>query len=120
MKTLVMNIPLRPQLPLKLFPIGLGYVTTAMKQAGWEFDLLDIDVLRLNDEEVNNRLTSTKYDVICVGCMVTGYKYVKHWAKVIKEYNPECKIIAGNSVATSIPEILLTNTEVDIAVIREK
>lgn len=114
-----MNIPLRPTLPLKLFPIGLGYVTTAMKRAGWEFELLDLDILRWSDEQIQKHLTDIKYDVVCVGCMVTGYKYVKRWAEVIKSYNPGCKIVAGNSVATSIPDLLLQNTKVDIAVMGE-
>lgn len=119
MKILVMNIPLRPTLPLKLFPIGLGYVTTAMKNGGWEFELLDIDVLRLSDDQIHKHLTSKKYDVICMGCMVTGYKYIKHWTNVVKSYNPGCRIIVGNSVATSIPNLLLQNTKVDIAVMGE-
>ncbi|MDP8212381.1 MAG: radical SAM protein, partial [Candidatus Zapsychrus exili] len=38
---------------------------------------------------------------------------------VIKKVNPKGTIIAGNSVATSIPEILLTKTKADIGVMGE-
>lgn len=119
MKILLMNIPLRPELPLKLFPIGLGYIATAMKKAGWEFDLLDLDILRWDDDKIHEYLMTNKYDVVCIGCMVTGYKYVKHWSGVIKKSNSSCKIIVGNSVATSIPNLLLDKTDVDIAVMGE-
>ena len=43
MNILVINIALRPKSPVKLFPVGLGYITTAMKNDGINFDLIDID-----------------------------------------------------------------------------
>jgi len=119
MKILVINVSLRPQSPEKLFPIGLGYITTAMKNAGFKFDLLDIDGHRYSDEYVEKFLRNNSYDVICLGCIVTGYKIIKTLSAVIKENHPETKIIAGNSVACSIPEILLSHTKVDIAVMLE-
>jgi anaerobic magnesium-protoporphyrin IX monomethyl ester cyclase len=116
---LVINISLRPASPLKLFPIGLGYITTAMKKAGLTFDLLDIDAHRHSDQEVENFIKKKKYDVVCMGCIVTGYKIVKALADLVKEHHPHAIIIAGNSVATSIVKTLLTKTKVDIAVMSE-
>jgi radical SAM superfamily enzyme YgiQ (UPF0313 family) len=119
MNLLVINISLRPASPLKLFPIGLGYITTAMKKAGFTFDLLDIDAHRPSDQEVENFIKKKKYDVVCLGCIVTGYKIVKALANLVKEHHPQAIIIAGNSVATSIVDTLLTRTKVDIAVMSE-
>lgn len=115
----MINIPLRPSLPLKLFPVGLGYVATAMKRAGWEFDLLDLEILRWDSDQIQNYFKNNKFDVVCMGCMVTGYKHIKYLSGLIKENNPECKIIVGNSVATSIPNLLLKNAKVDVAVMGE-
>jgi len=119
MKILVINVSLRPYLREKLFPVGLGYITTAMKNAGYEFDLLDIDVYRYTDEEVEDYIAKNKYDVVCIGCIVTGYKIIKSLSALIKKNYPETMIIVGNSVAMSITETLLTRTKVDIAVIGE-
>lgn len=119
MNILVVNISLRPLSPLKLFPIGLGYITTAMKNAGFDFDLLDIDVHRHSDQTVENFIREKKYDVVCMGCIVTGYKIVKSLANLIKQCHPNATIIVGNSVATSIVDTLLTCTKVDIAVMSE-
>lgn len=119
MNILVINVSLRPLSPLRLFPIGLGYITTAMKNAGFDFDLLDIDAHRHSDQEVKNFIGKKKYDVVCMGCIVTGYKIVKSLANLIKEYHPDATIIVGNSVATSIVDTLLTRTKVDIAVMSE-
>lgn len=119
MKILVINVSLRPNSREKLFPIGLGYITTAMKNAGFRFDLFDIDAYRYQDQEVESFLKRNNYDIICMGCVVTGYKIIKWLSSKTKEYHPETKIIAGNSVATSIVNSLLTHTKVDIAVMGE-
>lgn len=119
MNILVINLCLRPYSVVKFFPIGLGYIVTAMKNAGYDFDLLDIDLHRYSDEEVLNYIKKKKYDVICMGAIVTGYKYVKNLSLEIKKIYPDSIIISGNSVATSIPEILLKNTGVDVGVLGE-
>jgi len=119
MNILVINVSLRPYSPLKLFPIGLGYIATSMKNAGFPFDLLDIDAHRYSDEEVERRIRRKRYDVVCLGCIVTGYKIVKSLASLVKTCHPRATIIAGNSVATSIVDTLLSRTKVDIAVLSE-
>lgn len=119
MNILLINICLRKEPAIKLFPIGIGYIATAMKNAGFEFDLLDIDAHRYTDEQVEDFIRKKKYDVICTGCVVTGYKIVKTLASVIKKHHPHSKLVVGNSVATSIDNILLNNTDVDIAVLGE-
>lgn len=53
-----------------------------------------------------------------MGCIVTGYKYVKKYCDMIKKHK-DALIIVGNSVATSIPKILMNNTKADIGVMRE-
>lgn len=119
MNILVINVSLRPTSPIKLFPIGLGFITTAMTKAGYAFTLLDIDANRYSMEEVEARLKKTPFDVVLTGCIVTGYSKVKTLASLIKKVNKDALIISGNSVATSVPEILLTRTDVDILVMGE-
>jgi len=119
MNILVINVALRPLSPLKLFPIGLGYIVTAMKNVGITFDLLDIDAYRYSDTEVEAYISKKKYDVICMGCIVTGYKIIKNLTSFIKRVHPESKIIVGNSVATSIVDTLFEKTVIDIAVMSE-
>lgn len=119
MEILVINVSLRPESPVKLFPIGLGYVTTAIKRAGYDFDLIDIDAHRFSEQAVEQMIRRKCYDVVFMGCIVTGYGKVKSLAGKIKEIHPQAKIIVGNSVATSVHETLLLKTRVDIAVIGE-
>lgn len=119
MKIIVINVSLRPKSHEKLIPIGLGYIATAMKNAGFNFDLLDIDANRYSDAEVEAFIKNNEYEVVCMGCLVTGYKIIKWLSFLIKRFHPKTKIIVGNSVATSIPSILLCRTKVDIAVMGE-
>lgn len=51
MKILVVNICMRPYSPVTMFNVGLGYVMTAMDNAGYALDLLDIDAHRYSDAE---------------------------------------------------------------------
>jgi anaerobic magnesium-protoporphyrin IX monomethyl ester cyclase len=119
MKILVINVSLRPFSPVKMFNVGLGYIMTAMDNAGYEFDFLDIDAHRPGDAEIENFLASRQYDVVCFGAIVTGYRYVKSITRRVRHHNPEAVIIGGNTVASSIPDLLLENTEVDVAVMAE-
>ena len=119
MKTLFINLSIRPDAKRRLLPVGLGYVMTAVQKAGFEFDFLDIDIDQLTMIEVKEFLEKNSYDIYAFGCIVTGYKYVREIAAEIKKINRQATIVAGNSVATSIPELLLLNTDVDIAVLGE-
>ncbi len=119
MNILLINVSLRPESKIKLFPIGIGYIATAMKNAGFAFDLLDIDAHRYSDEEVDAFIQRKPYDVVAMGCIVTGYSKVKDLCARVRKHHKDACIVVGNSVATSIYEILLSKTEADVAVMGE-
>lgn len=119
MKVLLINISLRFDSPTLLPPVGLAYIATAIHNAGYDLEILDIDGYRYSDSEIEEKLRHLKYDVVAMGCIVTGYNSVKKISKMVKSINKDIPIIAGNSVASSIPEILLNNTDVDICAIGE-
>jgi radical SAM superfamily enzyme YgiQ (UPF0313 family) len=118
MKILLINICLRPNSEKMIFPIGFGYIATAIERAGFDFEILDLDVLRWPDDKIEGYIRKADFDVAAFGCIVTGYRYVKRLAEMIKKYK-DAPIIVGNSVATSIPEILLRKTRADIGVMGE-
>lgn len=119
MKILLINPSLRLDSPRKLFPMGLAYIATALHNAGYDFKIYDIDAHRYSNEEAERFLRNNKFDVIGFGCIVASYKWIKWIASVIKSSYPDTIIVAGNSVASSIPELLLNKTGVDIAVVGE-
>lgn len=116
MNIVLINICVRPYLDKAYFPIGIAYIATALERAGYQFDIVDIDRHRYSDTEVATLLGKRCYDVVALGTLVSGYKFAKNIANIARAANPEACIIAGNSVASSITEYLLNNTEIDIAV----
>src|SRR3990172_8507820 len=117
MKILFINPSLRPDAKRRQLPVGLAYVMTATQKAGFQFDLIDMDIDQISMTDLASMLSNKTYDIYALGCIVTGFRYVREIADIIKKTNPESLIVAGNSVATSIPETLLNNTQVDIAVL---
>lgn len=116
MNIVLINICIRPYMVKPNFPIGLAYVATALQRAGYEFDIIDIDRHRYSDDQVAALLGAKRYDVIALGTLVSGYKYAKSLASLARDTNPDACIVAGNSVASSISEFLLEQTEVDVVV----
>ena len=120
MKILLINPCLRPTSDQKIIPYGLACIATALKNAGFRPDILDIDLYRLSDDEIAQYLKTHPYDIIALGTIISSYKIVKNLCQVVKKIQPHTILVVGNTVATSIPELLLSrNPEVDIAVIGE-
>lgn len=107
---------IRPYLDFVYYPIGISYITTVLYQKGYEFDIIDVQAHRHTDKELEEALSKKSYDVIALGSLVTGYSYIRNLLTIARKTNPEAVIVAGNSVASSVPEHLLTHTEADIAV----
>lgn len=119
MRILFINPCLRPGSSNKILPVGLASVMTYVRQAGFDFDLLDLDMNELDDEAVERFIATHPYDVILTGSIVTHYKWMKWLTHVIKKWQPSCLIVMGNSVAGSAPEVFLRHSACDVAVIGE-
>jgi radical SAM superfamily enzyme YgiQ (UPF0313 family) len=104
---------------MRFLPVGLAYVVTAVENAGFEFDILDIDGANHNDEYVSDYLSSHLYDVVLVGSIVTHYKWIKWFIHESKKYIPGATVIIGNSVGGTIPEVIFSHTPADIIVVGE-
>lgn len=102
-----------------LLPLGLGYIASVLREEGHNVSVLDINGLGYSDEKVEDLINRLKFDIVGIGGLTSTYKYVKWLAKIIKKYKPGIPIIAGNMVSTANPEVLLKNSNVDIAVIDE-
>ena len=119
MKILFVNPSLRLNHPYKILPVGLAMVMTYIEKNGYEFDLYDIDINDISNDEVDKFIQNNHYDIILFGTIVTHYKWVKWFVNTIKKHSPKTCVIVGNSVAGSIPEVFLQNTKADVVVIGE-
>lgn len=120
MRVLLINVCHRPDSPIKYIPVGLSCIATALDQAGFKPDILDLDLHRYTDEEVDDFLAKNAYEVVGLGNIVTAYKYTKKLSQQVKRAQPNTMLVVGNTVATSHPGHLMKhNPEIDVAVIGE-
>lgn len=114
MKILLINPPIREWAKPNVLPLGLGYIASALRNAGHRIEVMDINAYRWSTEEVEKKIKTADFDVVGIGAIVTVYRYVKWLIGVIKREHPDKKIMIGGSVGTSIPKIVLEKTEADI------
>jgi anaerobic magnesium-protoporphyrin IX monomethyl ester cyclase len=120
MRTLLINPCLRPYSQTRVVPVGLACVATALDRAGQEFDILDVDLNRYDDAEVDAKLAERRYDVVGLGTISSSYRVTKALCQQVKRAMPDTVLVVGNTVATSIPELLMDRVpEVDIGVLGE-
>lgn len=101
MRILLINICLRYDSPIKQIHVGLSCIATALKCAGYQADILDIDLYRYSDDGVIDFLgKNSTYDVVGMGSISSGYKHIKRIAKLVKEAMPQTLLVVGNTVAT--------------------
>ncbi|MBT3981963.1 MAG: B12-binding domain-containing radical SAM protein [Bacteriovoracaceae bacterium] len=99
-----------------ILPVGLASVMTVVQQAGYEFELLDIDIHEYSDEHVDKYFADNKFDVVMSGSIITHYKWMKWLASTIKKHQPEATVVFGNSIGGSCPEVLFASCPVDIGI----
>lgn len=119
MKILFLNPCLRKNANYKILPVGLASVMTFVKQRGYDFDLLDVDINEYSDEYVESYIRDNRYDVILYGSIVTHYKWIKWLTHTIKKLHPQTKVVVGNSVAGSCYQVFMENSPADVVVIGE-
>ena len=114
LKLLFVNPCLRRGFHTKLPPVGLTSVMTYFHDNGYEFTFLDIDINEYDDFYVEQYLKNNHFDFILIGTIITHYKWIKWFVNTAKNYQPTSKVIVGNSVAGSIPELFLEKTMAEI------
>lgn len=99
------------------FPLGLGCVAAALKGAGQQFTVYDSYV----DGTTEGFLKAVRRDnpdVILLSGFLGNYTYsfIKDISGIIKEIDRSIVIVIGGPIATTIPELLISKTEVDFVV----
>ena len=95
------------------FPTGLGLIAARLRSAGFRVAVIDVNGLRLSDDEVLEQIRRYNPDVIGIGGLITTYKWVKRMVPRIRSERPGCPIVLGGSVGTSIIETALSNLDID-------
>ena len=111
--------PVRLNQPPRFPPFGMMYLGAALEEAGIHVELIDINLLRVPFEEVMAIIESRQFDVIGIGGMTTVYYYIKALSLHLKKRFPNIPIMGGGSAVSASPDLVLTNTGIDVACIGE-
>ena len=132
---LVVHIELPALVPNRLLPLGLGYIMTSLKEAGISFDFWshtssiekkyfslpnpDFVLNSIVLKDLSEYLKGNAYDIICLSGLPQAYNIIKATSKCIKDNNPDNIVVVGGTLATFSSDMLLSCSDVDIAVIGE-
>jgi anaerobic magnesium-protoporphyrin IX monomethyl ester cyclase len=102
------------------FPLGLGYISSTLKNAGYSVDCLNLNHNEgIIDDIILNALDKVKYDFVCTGHIGIGYQIIDKILKTTRNHRSNPKIILGGAIITSEPQLIFESLKPDIGVIGE-
>jgi len=102
------------------FPIGLGYICSVLRKAGFKVDCLNMNHIYGDVKDIlKKKLDEKDYDYVCTG----GNDFIYHTVKVIidtvHEHMSKPKFILAGHILTHEPELMLEVLRPDIGIISE-
>jgi anaerobic magnesium-protoporphyrin IX monomethyl ester cyclase len=98
-------------------PLGILYVAGALRRAGYNVEVRDLQIDRPTVEKTIEWLRSRDYDVLGIGGITSCYPFVKNIVNALKATDARPIIIGG--VIASAAELLLQKTGVDAICLEE-
>ncbi len=102
------------------FPIGLGYISSAMKAAGF-----DVECLNLNNytqapaDLIEKTIVERGVDVVMTGGLSAHYHLVREILESARRAKPDVVTIFGGGLVTTEPELIMEALKADFGVLGE-
>jgi anaerobic magnesium-protoporphyrin IX monomethyl ester cyclase len=101
-------------------PLGLMYIAAYVKEkTNFDIKLLDCEVEKINYTNIQEKIKEEKPDVVGITTMTFTLIDVIKTAKLIKEVDPNIKIVLGGPHVNIYPEETMNNKEIDFLVLGE-
>ena len=101
------------------FPLGLAYIASVLRESENKVTVVDMEGDDLSNEEAVSQILASAPDLIGFGGMITRFRIVKTLAQSLRKEMPSVFMIAGNSGATTVPELYLKSCLLDAVVLGE-
>lgn len=119
MRILLINPVIRPEQKPMYFPLGLGYIASCLREDGHEVSAIDLSVTRLKNDEFASQVHEFSPDMVGLTGLITEYSQMISLCHNIRKASPGSMLVLGGGLATILPELMLTKTEADYAVLAE-
>lgn len=97
---------------------GASYISTVLHNAGYPVRIVDVRYTPDALEEALRQIRAGS-DVVGICTFEDNYPWCKELMDRVRADHPKMPIICGGSLVTSVPEIFMTDTACDVAVISE-
>jgi len=102
------------------FPLGLGYISSVIKKAGYSLDCINLNHKEgFIEDLIVKALDDKKYDIVCSGNIGTGYAVLEKIILAVKKHQSKPKFILGGAIVTSAPKLIFDSLNPDYAIIGE-
>ena len=102
------------------FPLGLAYVSSSLKKAGYKVDVLNLNHFDGSQLDlIKNRMARNKYEYVLTGGLSAHYRQIKSVVEDIRQSDSSAKVILGGGVMTSTPELMYRHLKPDYMVLGE-
>lgn len=103
-----------------IFPVGLGYISSAMKKEGYYVNCLNLNHYKGTiNELIAKKLNEKKYDFACTGNNALGYAETKAIIDGVRGHYSKPRFILGGAMLTSEPKLIFEDLKPDFGVIGE-
>jgi anaerobic magnesium-protoporphyrin IX monomethyl ester cyclase len=103
MKILLMN-PIRERTDHVAPDLGLGYLATWARKDGHEVYILDSNNLKLSFDDLRNKITLLKPDLVGIKLFTQDLTIVKNTLRLVKENNRGIVTVVGGAHPSALPE----------------
>lgn len=101
-------------------PLGVMYLTSVLRRrGGHETALLDMRLRRTPVEAAVEQALAFEPDLVGFSTLTLEYSVVRRLARALKERRPQVKTVLGGPHATTDPEGVLANPDIDFLVLGE-
>lgn len=119
MRILLINCPNRQSRRPEFFPYGIGLLVSVGKMSGHEVLVYDCNLDRNIEKFTFYLKVHGPWDLIGLSGLVTTYNFQKKLSFIIRTLFPTSIILSGGGLASSVPELLLTKSEINVACVGE-
>ncbi|MEK7399893.1 MAG: radical SAM protein, partial [Candidatus Poribacteria bacterium] len=103
-----------------ILPIGLGYISSVLKNIGYEVKILNLNAYDGNiNDPIRKTLMKENYDFILMGGLSVHYPAFEACVDAIRSCAPSAQIILGGGLISSQPELMFEALKPNYIVIGE-